>query len=847
MTDRVTQILESKERCIVFSDNMIEPSKDYIIETCKSLGISTFEEVQIVKSYCLNNKIFVWDGYNKDGSRKLKPVSSEAIFKESIGMTVDIAKELGIKQPKPIVIPSEYVEELKRKRNPNPAVFARTVQAMMPRLKYTNVIQNLNNMVRGMNALWSRILNSKSPIQSCLYLYSSKGKTGKGEFAKMANAWAIKHGAKSGFTNIPNNNFVGSEFGKNLLVSDTEVTRESVGDFSLLNKIIDGDEYVMEKKGMDRVSRPVTCFLILCSNFLPQDTNSRRINESLIIFSDIEFEVTRDNDNKEYIDNGIVLKKKDDAIDYDYYADLFETLLLSCPEYKYRYNKYSYLTPVENSIFETAMESEPTKVSTLQAIAVYLDALENKTGKTVKCCSPQFLFERFNQLIKEYPQNGYFTDKGVQCYINQDDYDSVPFKDIVDKSGKRKINDVLVTLRSKGLIKVAQEKSNSYAVMYDLTNLAENAKQIVEGLSVQESSAVDDFDPLLMEKKIIDAICAEIEKEMAQTATPSSPVTPSSDPTKDKEEKAIDSDADWIEVELKRVTYSDKFSTNPHFNKSSDPYMLNGRFKDEYKKHCIESGKEEKISRRAENVVPEYFVFECDTKSLEEQLDFINSWNEELRQYIKCITFSGNKSYHVLFSIKTPEDITSSEYKELWTSFMTKNKLIDYADTQCGSLVRLTRNPNGVREDGTVQKCIYFNKDNKAIDLTDDLNYMRKKRKEAEEFDAKWNSLINGYSNRYNNDNYMKEKRPVEEVLENIKKDCCAKQGWEMIKNNDFPSGTDFLAPARGMFNILCDHGYTEDEATEWIRNNYLLKVAEAHPSNVSVSSAKRWTAPKRD
>lgn len=827
MTKEVTRILENLSSTVFTPVTLQSSAKEFILSVCKMAEVKTIEEVVEVGKYCLENKIKVCcEGYKKGTNEngepiyipKTKSAMYDATFKNCDTWFIGIATELGIK---PEVISADYVSELKKKRNPNPLVFAQACQELLPCLDYTHAVKNLNNMVKGINTLWARILNKEKSNSSCLYLYSTIGGVGKSQFSLFIKHWAKKHGAACANASVPNNQFIGREFGENLIVIDEEVKLDQVKDFSYLNKIIDGNSYMMELKGKDKVAMPVTCFVVLCSNYTPNDANSRRIADSIIYFGDTRVDI------KNPAHSQFCFKRLEDGeFNYDYYDEVFERLILSCPPSNFAYDKYSHAVPYQLSEWESAMDND-FQINTLQAIALYLNSTY-ETYRSFKKISSQTLFNRLS----------HFASDGRGTVNSNDDFDAVSFEDIT-KGGVHK---VLSLLSQKNLIRVVSNK-DKYGKEFDLTKLEENVNSILHNSSYDVTE--ENADGVIMEKKTIDAICAEIEKEMEQTATPSSPITPSPEPSKDKEEKSIESDVDWIAVELKRVTYSDKFSTNPHFNNSSDPYMLNGRFKDEYKKHCVESGQEETISRRAENVVPEYFVFECDTKSLEEQLDFINSWNEELRQYIKCITFSGNRSYHVLFSIKTPEDITSSEYKELWNKFMKENKLDEYADSACGSLVRLTRNPNGVREDGTVQKCIYFNKDNKAIDLTADLEYMRKKRKEAEEFDAKFKGLINSYGKHYS-DNYKKEKRPVEEVLESIKKDCCAKQGWEMIKNNDFPSGTDFLAPARGMFYILCDHGYTEDEATEWVRNNYLMRVAEAHPSNISVSSAKRWTAPKR-
>ena len=275
-----------------------------------------------------------------------------------------------------------------------------------------------------------------------------------------------------------------------------------------------------------------------------------------------------------------------------------------------------------------------------------------------------------------------------------------------------------------------------------------------------------------------------------------------------------------------KITYKDITSVFPHFNDESpdDEFMLNGHFTEAYMSRCIANN--ETISRAGDNIVPDYIVFESDSLSLDDQRTLIENLD---KTYIRYITFSGNKSYHILYRIKVPEDITASEYKTIAQNYLESLDLLQYADKQTLSKSRLTRNPNGLRSNGVRQTCVFDNPEARVIDLSEEVGKLRRQ------------SKLDEWIARKNAENRPVSDQTCDEVLSRIKKDCYAKQGYDMMVMNNFPSGAQFLSCAAGMYKVCTMAGIPEQEALSYCRE-YLTKVSLAHPSNISSRTARMWS-----
>lgn len=285
---------------------------------------------------------------------------------------------------------------------------------------------------------------------------------------------------------------------------------------------------------------------------------------------------------------------------------------------------------------------------------------------------------------------------------------------------------------------------------------------------------------------------------------------------------------------------------DPHKDSNTDEFMLIGHFKEDYLRQCIEN--HEIAWRTNNNVVPDYLLYECDSLPLEEQLNIINNLDHSCIRYI---TFSGSKSYHVLFKIKVPNDITNEEYKEVWKDVMDFYEVREHADPACANKSRLTRNPNGYRrkyikdifgnESATPtrikQTCIYDNPNCESIDLIKNVESIRKQAILDEEYREKQRERTKNALEK------LGFNKNPEEVISHIKKECEAKAGYDMWQGGNFPAGYNYLGCARGMYNICMQAGCDETETIEFCRR-FLIAVSEAHPTNISKHKATEWKPP---
>lgn len=282
----------------------------------------------------------------------------------------------------------------------------------------------------------------------------------------------------------------------------------------------------------------------------------------------------------------------------------------------------------------------------------------------------------------------------------------------------------------------------------------------------------------------------------------------------------------------------------------TDEFICVGHFKEEYLKQCIEEGKPAR--RENENMIPDYVLFENDEISLEEQLKIINALDHSC---IRSITYSGGKSYHVLFRINAPEDITNEEYKKVWEDIMKYYNLYDIADKNNTNIGRLTRNPNGFRrkyienekheiiriENTRIrQTCIYDNPNCDSIDISSDLEQIRYENAQEQVWREEKRKIYE--KERANSD--RKTPHPEEVLLRNKNTNKPAYEGYQMWQAGDFPKGYQYLSPARGMFTYCILQGCDENETLEFCRD-FLRAAKAAHPSNVRLDP-NRWDPRKK-
>ncbi len=149
---------------------------------------------------------------------------------------------------------------------------------------------------------------------------------------------------------------------------------------------------------------------------------------------------------------------------------------------------------------------------------------------------------------------------------------------------------------------------------------------------------------------------------------------------------------------------------------SDTKFFITATFKPDIYKTALENG--EQLRRTTSNLIPTAFVYESDSLNIEEQISNIK---KEAMDGILSITYSGNKSVHVIVPIDVEEGKTitdNKEYKYLWEE-LAKTIFLDTSnlDGQCATIGRLSRLPGATRDNGKTQKCLYYNPECRCVML----------------------------------------------------------------------------------------------------------------------------------
>lgn len=408
------------------ADNCSVPI-EYCINYCKKKKINTYEELQTNLNEIFSTYIRILDSNGK--SKAVTFNISLLRYLSLIAATV--SNEFNLY---PSVIPDDYKQYLLSNKKPNPLRFLAFSHILMPNLDHVYFQQNLNSLKFACNTFWSRLAGGSSQLQSFLYLYSEIGGVGKSLFWKFIEAWAKKHNVSYSYSSITNSNFVGPEFNQNLVCYIDDMTKSSLKDWPNMNRIIDGQSYKVEVKyGSPYYTKP-RCLLITSSNFLPEENNYRRIQNSLVRFSSETFKITDPEIKNHFL-------MKEGSIDIDAYADIVEEWLLSAPLPDYSYeDKNNSCAPIN-----------------------FVDVLgENRYT----------IFKIMLEIINQYPQGSFTANGSGFSYISKKLEDKDKFITPHDASN------VLRTLANNKIIKQINDSVDLRTRKYDISPLYDNLDTI---------------------------------------------------------------------------------------------------------------------------------------------------------------------------------------------------------------------------------------------------------------------------------------------------------------------------------------------------------------------------------
>lgn len=296
-------------------------------------------------------------------------------------------------------------------------------------------------------------------------------------------------------------------------------------------------------------------------------------------------------------------------------------------------------------------------------------------------------------------------------------------------------------------------------------------------------------------------------------------------PTNDPDKKAFDEfDKTNSSVDLKELkipAFSNIYSKIPTFDdNASNEFMCVCPYKDEVIKEANETGNYD-ISRGKDSMLPLGFVFESDM--LDKEIQKQNALNvlKNHEGEILGIVDSGKKSVHVTAMLDN--DFSEEELEVMSTSFKNLWKYVaeylgfdtETLDKACANIGRLTRYPDGTRQNGEHQEKLYWN--NKArlkVDVREWIKFEKLRLEKEEATRIETFKTFNDNENISDHDKLMRCKN-CSEPLQTLKD----------VVEDKLPSGANY-------YGALC-----AGKAIGLSREYLLLlaqKISAVHPSNIA-------------
>ena len=285
-------------------------------------------------------------------------------------------------------------------------------------------------------------------------------------------------------------------------------------------------------------------------------------------------------------------------------------------------------------------------------------------------------------------------------------------------------------------------------------------------------------------------------------------------------------------------SYKNKYDMVPHFQQdNTDEFICAAVFNERAMMDYVSGNtssdnfKSGFLRRIDANMNPYFFVFESDDLPIGAQLKMVDAiLDGPAAQVITSVTFSGSKSLHILAKIPAAYRLeVKKDYKYYWEAaakYIFQGNT-QYLDRACASVSRLTRKPNGIRENGKKQVCYYYNKNATLLESqyewavplhNAELEAQEKERLEKERLRAL------KYDNFREEDEYTKLERMHAK---------CASGPFDVAYNaikGDCPSGENYVAALLS----LKSRGFSRA-----LQQLMLENVTAAHPTNISRSRAR--------
>lgn len=640
--------------------------------------------------------------------------------------------------------------------------FIKACKVLFPNVDAYNVGACLTTFSRVLENIWANCNHPDAKKQQVtFYQYSSLGGTGKSRFHDHLRSFCGKYGINCGESNI-STRWLGSDFSINLVTTVGEFfppksSFDAERTIINLNNIVDNTYYTVEYKQQQPLETLSRTTLFINSNKLPFDSNIRRYG--IVKYNERPYNSYSAEEHAKYF--------ADDNTIEQAFLDAFTSVPFGV-EFVDEVQKHSFtfteLVLSARRILESArFESFDPRSCTPREWAKRDLELTNGTVTTPETLKTKLFSIR--ACLREAVANG--DIKPVKRINGNTDYSLYDLQEIAN----------LVTSED--------------AVSTDLDNIT----------NPLEATAYA-FDTFI-------------------NMCPPSPTDPSPDKDDDDDdgEKVTLSPTDCAFDYMmdKTPVCEDKYSKPTFTASEKTQFLVTASYKPEYIKEVNEGNAE--INRCGENMIPEYFVYESDELTVEEQKEIAEKLlNSSNGKYVRCITDSGNKSLHILVKIHNGLAL-SDDFKHWWkrcADILFGSDIAEKMDKACASIGRLTRFPNGIRDNGKKQQCLYYNPESTAFEFAEDeINTIAwAKKVQQAELEKNLKKVV------------YDETTELEKLTRYYKKnpDKWALVYNTIVKHEPIPSGSDMI----GSIKKLEVAGLVE------FRKEFARLANQQHPSNIS-------------
>ena len=642
--------------------------------------------------------------------------------------------------------------------------FIRACKVLFPNVDAYNVGTCLTNFGKVLENIWANCNHPEAKKQQVtFYQYSSLGGTGKSRFHDHLRSFCDKYGINCAESDI-STRWIGSEFSINLVTTVGEFfppksSFDAERTIINMNNIVDNTYYTVEYKQQQPVETLSRTTLFINSNKLPFDSNTRRYG--VVRYNERPYNSYTAEEHAKYFAD-------DDAIEQAF-LDAFMSVPFGVEfvdEVQRHSSTFTELVLSARRIIESArFESFDPRSITPRDWAKRDLELTNGTVTTPEALKAKIYSIR--ACLREAVANG----------------DIKPVKRI---------------------------NGNTDYSLYDLQEIA-NLVTSEDAVSTSLDSITNPLEATAYAFDTFINMC------------PPSPT--GSSPKNEKEDnicKLAPTDCNFDFVADKTPVCEDKYSKPTFTATEKTQFLVTASYKPEYIKE-VNEGKAD-INRCGENMIPEYFVYESDELGIEEQKEIAEKLlNSSNSKYVRCVTDSGNKSLHILVKVRNGKALTD-DFKFWWrrcADFLFGRDIAEKMDKACASVGRLTRFPNGTRDNGKKQQCLYYNPESTAFEFTDDEIESIKWAKQVQQADMekKLKKLI------YDDDSEIE--RLTRYYRANPNK-------WGLVyetivENKPIPSGSDMIGSIKKL----------ETANMLELRKAFANLAHQQHPSNIGYKHVK--------